>query len=48
MKAIIRDEYKMNMELVPLGCHRRNASEVAIRNFKDRLISVLAGTSEGF
>ena len=30
MKTIIRDEYQMEMELVPLGCHRRNAAEVAI------------------
>ena len=30
MKTIIRDEYKMKLELVPPGCHRRNAAEVAI------------------
>ena len=43
MKTIICDEYKMKLELVPPGCHRRNAAEVAIRNFKAHLISVLAG-----
>ena len=30
MKTIIKDKYKMAMELVPPGCHRRNAAEVAI------------------
>ena len=30
MKTIIRDEYKMKLELVPTGCHCRNAAEVAI------------------
>ena len=48
MKNIIRDEYKMKLELVPPGCHRRNAAEVAIRNFKAHFLSVLAGTAEGF
>ena len=27
MKAIIQNEYHMDMELIPLGCHRRNAAE---------------------
>ncbi len=44
-KTIIKDEYQMAMELVPPGCHRRNAAEVAIRNF---ILSVLAGTAEDF
>ena len=30
MKNMIRDEYKMELELVLPGCHRRNAAEVAI------------------
>jgi len=34
MKVLITDTYKMSYELVPPGCHRRNAAEVAIRNFK--------------
>ena len=38
----------MEMELVPPGCHRRNAAEVAIRNFKARFLSVLAGTADDF
>ncbi len=48
MKTIIKDEYKMAMELVPPGCHRRNAAEVAIRNFKAHFLSVLAGAAEDF
>ena len=47
MKTIIRDEYKMKMELVPPGCHRHNAAEVDIRNFKAHFLSVLEGTTEG-
>ena len=48
MKLVIKDEYKMEMELVPPGCHRRNAAEVAIRNFKAHFLSILAGTAEDF
>ena len=48
MTNVIRDEYTMNMELVPPGCHRRNATEVAIRNFKAHFLSVLAGTAKDF
>ena len=38
----------MEMELVPPGCHRRNAAEVAIRNFKSHFLSVLAGVADDF
>ena len=31
LKIIIQDEYKMQLELVPLGTHLRNAAEVAIQ-----------------
>ena len=48
MKAIIQDKYRMEMEPVPSGCHRRNAAEVAIRNFKAHFLSVLAGTAGNF
>ena len=48
MKTVIRDEYKMKLELALPGCHRRNAAEVAIRNFKTNFLSVLAGTSTSF
>ena len=48
MKTIICDEYKMKLGLVPPGCHRRNAAEVAIQNFKARFLSVLVGTVESF
>jgi hypothetical protein len=36
------------MELVPPGCHRHNAAEVAIRNFKAHFLSVLAGVADNF
>ena len=45
MKDMIRDEFKMQVELVPPGCHRQNAAEVAIRNFKSHFLSILAGTA---
>jgi len=48
MKNHIRDTCKINMELVPPGCHRRNAAEVAIRNFKAHFLSILAGVADGF
>jgi len=48
MKTIIKDEYKMAMELVPPGCHHRNTAEVAIHNFKAHFLSVLAGAAEDF
>ena len=48
MKNHIRDTCKINMELVPPGCHRRNAAEVAIRNFKAHFLSVLAGVADDF
>eukprot|EP00956_Cyclotella_meneghiniana_P014655 scaffold22070_cov44-Cyclotella_meneghiniana.AAC.1 len=48
MKDYVRDEYKMTVELVPPGCHRRNAAEVAIRNFKAHFLSILAGTADDF
>eukprot|EP00804_Cyclotella_cryptica_P020074 CCRYP_014880-RH/>CCRYP_014880-RH protein AED:0.12 eAED:0.12 QI:0/-1/0/1/-1/1/1/0/1096 len=48
MKDHIRDTYKFEVELVPPGCHRRNAAEVAIRNFKSHFLSVLAGVAPTF
>ena len=48
MKAILQDEYHMDMELAPPGCYRRNTPEVAIRNFKAHFLSVLAGTAKDF
>ena len=48
MKDHIRDDLKFTMELVPPGCHRRNAAEVAIRNFKSHFLSVLSGTADNF
>jgi hypothetical protein len=48
MKNHICDTCKMNMELVPPGCHRQNAAEVAICNFKSHFLSVLAGVANDF
>ena len=48
MKNHIKDTYRFTVELVPPGCHRRNAAEVAIRNFKAHFLSVLAGVSDSF
>ena len=48
MKQHIQVTCKLVMELVPPGCHRRNAAEVAIRNFKTHFLSVLAGVAEDF
>ena len=42
MKNVIHNECGIKMELVPPGFHRRNAAEVAIRNFKAHFLSVLA------
>ncbi len=48
MKNHICGTCKLDMELVPPGCHRRNAAEVAIRNFKAHFLSVLAGVADNF
>ena len=46
MKSHIWDNCRL--ELVPPGCHRRNAAEVGIRNFKNNFLSILAGVADGF
>eukprot|EP00804_Cyclotella_cryptica_P021145 CCRYP_001466-RA/>CCRYP_001466-RA protein AED:0.26 eAED:0.26 QI:0/0/0/1/0/0.25/4/0/985 len=48
MKTLITNTYKMTYELVPPGCHRRNAAEVEIRNFKSHFLSILAGVADNF
>ncbi len=48
MKNHIGDTCKLDMELVPPGCHRRNAAEVAIRNFKAHFLGILAGVANNF
>ena len=45
MKTVIWDKYNIEMELVPPGCHRHNAADVAIRNFKAHFLSILAGVA---
>ena len=42
MKDMIRDEFKMTLELVPPGMHRRNAAEVAIRKWLSKASSIVA------
>eukprot|EP00804_Cyclotella_cryptica_P002987 CCRYP_005999-RA/>CCRYP_005999-RA protein AED:0.31 eAED:0.31 QI:0/0/0/1/1/1/3/0/532 len=48
MKTLITNTYKMTYELVPPGCHRRNAAEVVIRNFKSHLLCILTGVADDF
>ena len=48
MKNSIQDDCKMQLELVPLGCHRCNATEVAIWNSKAHFHSVLAEVADDF
>ncbi len=48
MKNHICDTCKLDMELVPPGCHRCNAAKVAICNFKAHFLSVLASVANTF
>ena len=48
MRAVIYNEYKTGMELVPPGYHRMKAAEVAIYNLKAHVLSVLPGTAQDF
>ena len=48
MNTHILNTCKFDMELVPPGCHQRNAAKVAIRNFKAHFLSVLAGVADNF
>jgi hypothetical protein len=48
MKSHTHDACKLDMELVPPGCHRRKAAKVAICNFKAQFLSVLAGVADDF
>ncbi len=48
MKNHIRDMCKLDIELVPPGCHRHNAAKVAIHNFKAHFLSVLARVANNF
>ncbi len=40
MKNHICDTCKLDLELVPPGCHRHNAAKVAICNFKAHFLSI--------
>ncbi len=48
MKNHIRNTCKFDMELVPPGCHQRNAAKRAIRNLKAHFLSILAGVANNF
>ncbi len=48
MKNRIPDMWKFDMELVPPGCHWRNAAEVAICNFKAHFFRVIACVAGNF
>ena len=44
-KDLICNKNKMEMELVPPGCHRQNTVKVAVRHFKAHILSVLTGVA---
>ncbi len=48
MKEYIKQDLGMDLELIPPNSHRRNAAEVAIRNFKCHFLSILAGVAVDF
>jgi hypothetical protein len=48
MKNHICDTCKLDIELVPLGCHRRNTAKVGIRNFKAHFLSVSTSVADNF
>ncbi|KAL7481421.1 LOW QUALITY PROTEIN: hypothetical protein ACHAW6_007144 [Cyclotella cf. meneghiniana] len=48
MKDYIKVKYHFTLKLVPPGCHCCNAAKVAIHNFKEHSLSVLAGTADSF
>ncbi len=48
MKNHIRDRCKLDLELVPPGCHRRNVAKVAECNFKAHFLRVLASVANNF
>ncbi len=39
---------KLDMKLVPPGCHRHNAAKVAICNFKAHFLSILTSVADNF
>ncbi len=45
MKNHIHDTCKLDMELVPPGCHQCNAAKVAIGSFKAQFLSNMAGVA---
>ena len=47
-KRIIKAEWVVGYELVPLHIHRRNAAERSIRTFKACFLSILSGIAKTF
>ena len=47
-KRVITEEWEEKFQLVPPNVHQRNVAERAIRTFKARFLSVLAGVDPGF
>ena len=48
MQNMIHNKYNTELELVPPGCHCKNAAKVAIRNFNAHFLSNLARTDPDF
>ena len=48
MKSLIRDKYKMDLKLVSPGYLWRNATKVAIQNFKAHSLSILTRMADNF
>ena len=48
IKDLIKDKYKMTLEVVPPGCHHCNAAEVATHNFEAHFLSILVGVADDF
>ena len=45
-KQLIKHTYKL--ELMPLGCHRRNIVEVGIMTFTSNFVAILSGVDSSF
>ncbi|KAL7484777.1 LOW QUALITY PROTEIN: hypothetical protein ACHAW6_010409 [Cyclotella cf. meneghiniana] len=48
MKDHITDKYHFTLKLVSPGCHYCNAAKVAICDFKEHFLSVIAGAADSF
>ena len=48
MNDLLQEEYHLEIELVPPGCHRRNTAEFAIQHFTAHFSSVFDDTANNF